>query len=71
MRGMGAVECAELDRKCEVVESAWWCHFLFTFQPTLRMTTWLWVKKGYLNNPIGKRTNRPKPVVPKRFLFDP
>ena len=32
---------------------------------------WLWVKKGYLKNPVGKRKNRPKPVVPKGFLFDP
>ena len=33
---------------------------------------WLWVKNtGYLKNPIGKRKNRPKPVVPKGFLFDP
>ena len=28
-------------------------------------------KKGHLKNPIGKRKNRPKPVVPKAFLFDP
>ena len=29
-------------------------------------------KKGYLKNSIGKRKNRPKPVVPKGgILFDP
>ena len=32
---------------------------------------WLWVKKGYHKNPIGKRKHRLKPVVPKGFLFDP
>ena len=34
---------------------------------------WLWVKKRYLKNPIGKRTNCiPNPVVPKGWhLFDP
>ena len=32
---------------------------------------WLWVKKGQLKNPIGKRENRPKPAVPRGFLFDP
>ena len=33
---------------------------------------WLRVKNtGYLKNPMGKRKNRPKPVVPKGFLFDP
>ena len=32
---------------------------------------WLWVKTGYPKNPIGKRKNRPKPVVPKGCTFDP
>ena len=33
---------------------------------------WQWVKNTrYPNHPIGKRKNRPKPVVPKGFLFDP
>ena len=28
---------------------------------------WLWVKKGSPKKPIGKRKNRPKPVVPRVF----
>ena len=35
------------------------------------VTTWLWVKKGYPKNPVGKRKNRPKPAVRKGFRFDP
>ena len=31
----------------------------------LYLSIWLWVKNiGYLKNPIGKRKNQPKPVVP-------
>ena len=30
---------------------------------------WLWVKKGYPKTPIGKRKNRPNPVVPKGGIF--
>ena len=26
---------------------------------------------GYPKNPMGKRKNKPKPVVPRAFLFDP
>ena len=33
-------------------------------------TKWLWIKTtGYPKNPIGKRKNRPKPVVPKGGIF--
>ena len=32
---------------------------------------WQWVKKGHPKNPIGERKNRPKPVVPNGFPFDP
>ena len=28
-------------------------------------------QKGHLKNPTGKGKKRPKPVVPKGFLFDP
>ena len=33
----------------------------------------VWVKKGYStqNSFLGKGTNKPKPVVSRRYLFDP
>ena len=33
------------------------------------IVTWLWVKKGYLKNPIGKRKNRPPQLWSPRLAF--
>ena len=51
-------------------------HFKKHNQPTASPSKnvnnkWLWVKKRYLKNTVGKRKNGLKPVVPKRFSFWP